>query len=77
MRTTMDKAGRIVIPAAIRDAVGLTAGVVDVVVDGAGVRIEIDAPDRLVEVDGRLVIGASGQALSVDEVRELRLADQR
>lgn len=73
----MDKAGRIVIPAALRERVGLIPGQVDLILDGNGIRIEIDAPDNLIEKDGRLVIRASGTALTPDDVRELRLADQR
>ncbi|WP_337000688.1 MULTISPECIES: AbrB/MazE/SpoVT family DNA-binding domain-containing protein [unclassified Microbacterium] len=77
MRTTMDKAGRIVIPAALRERVGLVPGPVDLILDGNGIRIEIEAPDNLIEKDGRLVIRSSGITLTPDAVRELRLADQR
>jgi AbrB family looped-hinge helix DNA binding protein len=76
MQATMDKAGRIVIPAALRERVGLVPGPVDLVIDGNGIRIEIDAPDNLVEKDGRLIV-SGGPILSVDDIRELRLADQR
>ena len=72
----MDKAGRIVIPAALRERVGLIPGPVDLILDGNAIRIEIDAPDNLIEKDGRLII-TGGPTLTVDEVRELRLADQR
>jgi AbrB family looped-hinge helix DNA binding protein len=57
MRTTIDKAGRIVIPAGIRDRTGLTAGTeVEVTEDQLGVRIErvADGP-RLMKVGRRLV----------------------
>lgn len=77
MRITMDKAGRIVIPASLRERVGLIPGPVDLILDGNGIRIEIDAPDNLIEKDGRLVIASSGAALTPDDIRELRLADQR
>ncbi|WP_026049612.1 AbrB/MazE/SpoVT family DNA-binding domain-containing protein [Microbacterium algeriense] len=77
MRATMDKAGRIVIPASLRERVGLIPGPVDLILDGNGIRIEIDAPDNLIEKDGRLVIASSGAALTPDDIRELRLADQR
>ncbi|WP_231555058.1 AbrB/MazE/SpoVT family DNA-binding domain-containing protein [Microbacterium sp. ZOR0019] len=76
MRATMDKAGRIVIPAALRERVGLIPGPVDLILDGNAIRIEIDAPDNVIEKDGRLVI-TGGPTLTVDEIRELRLADQR
>lgn len=73
----MDKAGRIVIPATLRERVGLVPGPVDLVLDGNGIRIEIEAPDNLVEKDGRLVVRSSGSTLTPDDVREFRLADQR
>lgn len=76
MKATIDKAGRIVIPAALRERVGLVPGPVDLVLDGNGIRIEIDAPDNLIEKDGRLVI-TGGPALTAEDIRELRLADQR
>ena len=41
MRTTIDKAGRVVIPASIRDRAGLTPGAeLEVSVDETGIRIE-------------------------------------
>jgi AbrB family looped-hinge helix DNA binding protein len=57
MRTTIDKAGRVVIPAAIRDRAGLTAGSeLEVTQDDLGVRLERVAPaPRLVRVGRRLV----------------------
>ncbi|MFF1539871.1 AbrB/MazE/SpoVT family DNA-binding domain-containing protein [Microbacterium sp. NPDC058269] len=76
MKATMDKAGRIVIPAALRERVGLIPGPVDLILDGNGIRIEIEAPDNLIEKGGRLVI-TGGPTLTVDDIRELRLADQR
>lgn len=77
MQTTIDKAGRVIIPATIRARLGLVPGPVDIVIDGAGVRIEVVAPDRVAERDGRLVIDADGPALTPEDIRELRLADQR
>ena len=57
MRTTIDKAGRIVVPKSLRDAMGLEAGqeVELTLTDG---RIEIDVPAidvRLERRDGLLV----------------------
>lgn len=77
MRTTIDKAGRVIIPAAVRARLGLVPGPVDIVIDGTGVRIDVPAPDHLVERDGRIMIGADGPALTAEDIRELRLADQR
>jgi AbrB family looped-hinge helix DNA binding protein len=57
MRTTIDKAGRVVIPAVIRDRVGLTAGTeLEITVEDTSVRIErIASAPRLVKVGKRLV----------------------
>ncbi|UGS28568.1 AbrB/MazE/SpoVT family DNA-binding domain-containing protein [Microbacterium resistens] len=74
----MDKAGRIVIPAQIRERLGMVPGPVDMVIDGNGIRIEIETHDDLVEDDdGRLVIRATGVPLTTEMIREMRLADQR
>ncbi|MGX1933570.1 AbrB/MazE/SpoVT family DNA-binding domain-containing protein [Microbacterium resistens] len=78
MKTTIDKAGRIVIPAQIRERLGMVPGPVDMVIDGNGIRIEIETHDDLVEDDdGRLVIRATGVPLTTEMIREMRLADQR
>jgi AbrB family looped-hinge helix DNA binding protein len=77
MHTTIDKAGRVIIPAALRARLGLVPGPVEIAIDGAGVRIEPIAPNNLALRDGRMVIAASGPPLSADDIRELRLADQR
>ncbi|MEZ3161877.1 AbrB/MazE/SpoVT family DNA-binding domain-containing protein [Microbacterium sp. BWT-B31] len=77
MQSTIDKAGRVIIPAAVRARLGLVPGPVDIVVEGTGVRIEAVAPDNLAERDGRLVIAGDGPSISADDIRELRLADQR
>ena len=57
MRTTIDKAGRVVIPAAIRERLGLNPGAeLEVAVDEFGVRLERVAPGpRLVKVGRRTV----------------------
>lgn len=57
MRTTIDKAGRVVIPASVRDRVGLTPGTtLEITVDEFGVRLEPVAPGpRLVKVGRRMV----------------------
>lgn len=77
MRTTIDKAGRVVIPSAIRDRVGLHAGNVELSIDGTAVRIEPIAGGTLVETDGLLTISGSGEVPSAEAIRELRLGDQR
>jgi AbrB family looped-hinge helix DNA binding protein len=78
MRTTIDKAGRLVIPREIRRQVGLAGGdEVDVEVDGAGIHIEPVAGSELVEKDGLLIIrGSPGSRLTDAMVRELIDADR-
>jgi len=77
MRSTIDKAGRLVIPKALRDSLGLVPGEVEVTPDGAGLHIEPLAGDELDEEDGLLVIPATGVTVSDDLVRTLRDANQR
>ncbi len=57
MKTTIDKAGRVVIPAVVRDRAGLTAGAeLEVTVEDSVIRLERIAPGpRLVKVGRRLV----------------------
>jgi AbrB family looped-hinge helix DNA binding protein len=76
MRAAIDKAGRLVIPKALRDSLGLVPGEVEVTPDGAGLHIEPLANDYLADEDGFLVIPAEA---SIDDelVRTLRDADQR
>ncbi|HEX5107901.1 MAG TPA: AbrB/MazE/SpoVT family DNA-binding domain-containing protein [Vicinamibacterales bacterium] len=57
MRGTIDKAGRVVIPAPIRERAGFTPGaVLEITEDEFGIRIErVAAGPRLVRVGRRLV----------------------
>jgi hypothetical protein len=50
---------------------------VDVVAQGAGLRVEPITGDELAEEDGRLVIPSGGGHIDEDTVRVLRDADQR
>ncbi len=77
MREAIDKAGRLVIPKALRDRLGLRPGTVAVVTDGAALRVEPLVGESLDEGDGRLVVTASGELIDDETVRELRHADQR
>jgi AbrB family looped-hinge helix DNA binding protein len=76
MRAAIDNAGRLVIPKALRDSLGLVPGEVEVTPDGAGLHVEPLANDELAEEDGFLVIPAD-VPVSDELVRTLRDADQR
>ena len=77
MKTTIDKAGRLVVPKALRDRLGLHAGPVEIHADGASLRVEPITGKNLERRSGRLVIPASGMKLNDEGVRALRDADQR
>lgn len=57
MKTTIDKAGRVVIPAVMRERAGLYAGSeLEITADELGIRLErVAAGPRLVKVGRRLV----------------------
>lgn len=57
MRTTIDKAGRVVIPAPLRERAGLTAGAeLEITADEQGIRLErVAEGPRLVRIGKRLV----------------------
>jgi AbrB family looped-hinge helix DNA binding protein len=77
MKATIDKAGRLVIPKVLRERLGLRPGVVDVVADGAGIRVEPLAVESLEQRGQRLVIPASGTSIDDETVRSLRDGGQR
>lgn len=77
MQATIDSAGRLVIPKMLRDRIGLRPGVVEVTIDGAGLRVEPRAGDDLEERQGRLLVPRSGAAIDDEFVRGLRDADRR
>ncbi len=77
MRSTIDKAGRVVVPKQLRDQAGLVPGEVEITIDGSGLRLEPVAGSGLVEDCGRLVIPAEGAEVDDDLVRSLRDADRR
>lgn len=57
MKTTIDKAGRVVIPAALRDRAGLAAGTeIEVTLEDSVLRLErVAMGPRLVKIGRRLV----------------------
>ena len=63
MRSTIDKAGRLIIPKTLRDQLGLRPGDVELTADGAALRVEPVHDDTLVESVGRLVIPASSTSI--------------
>jgi AbrB family looped-hinge helix DNA binding protein len=77
MKTTIDKAGRLVIPRPLRDRIGLAGGdTVEIELDGAGLRIRPVAGNELREEGGLLVIPAIGASIDDTLVRELIDADR-
>ena len=77
MRSTIDKAGRLVIPKPLRDQLGLQPGDVELTADGAALRVVPVHDDTLVEAGGRLVIPASGATVGDELVQALRDFDRR
>jgi AbrB family looped-hinge helix DNA binding protein len=78
MRTTIDAAGRLVIPRELRARVGLLAGgEVEVDILGAAVVIEPVLGHDLLREGAYIVIPATGEPIDDAGVREVRLADQR
>jgi len=72
MRTTIDKAGRLVIPRSLRNRIGLAGGgEVEIELDGAALRIEPVAGTELREDGGLLFIPTTGASIDDALVREL------
>ena len=67
MRTTIDRAGLLVIPRRLRDLIGLAGGgEVEIELDGGAIRIEPVGGSSLREEDGLLVIPSAGTSPSAD-----------
>jgi bifunctional DNA-binding transcriptional regulator/antitoxin component of YhaV-PrlF toxin-antitoxin module len=77
MRGSIDRAGRVAVPKALRDQLGLVPGPVEIEADGAALRIEPVTRKEFVEKGGRIAIPSPGYSLTDGEVRGLRLSDQR
>ena len=71
MKTTMDSAGRLVIPKGIRAEIGVGAGPVNIEVDGSGIRIEPITGDLLVERDGLWLTPSSSEKITDETVRQM------
>lgn len=65
------------IPKQLRDHLGLRPGPIEVVADGTDLRVRSVADDTLGGAGDRLVIPATGTAVSDDDVQALRDADRR
>jgi AbrB family looped-hinge helix DNA binding protein len=78
MRTTIDKAGRVVIPSAIRERAAFAPGTeLDVTIDDLGVRLErVAPPPRLVKVGRRLVARPTAPADGRSRVNVAELVEE-
>ena len=78
MRTTIDKAGRIVVPKAMRDELGLSGGQeVEIVLADGRIEIEpVTSHIRLERRDGRLV-GVSDREMPVLTAEQVRAVLER
>jgi AbrB family looped-hinge helix DNA binding protein len=78
MRGTIDKAGRVVIPAPVRERAGLSPGTeLEITADELGVRIARVAPGpRLVKVGRRLVARPTADANSRPSVDVAALIEE-
>jgi len=76
MITTIDRAGRVVIPKALREQVGL-ANAIEITVEADRIVITPPAVRPVRDERGRLRLPATGAPLSVDDLREARLNAQR
>lgn len=78
MITTIDAAGRVVIPKALRELAGLVPGAeLTIEIDGAGLRIEPAVGVGLAKKGRFLVIPASDQTIDDEVVDRLRRKGQR
>ncbi|HLS33482.1 MAG TPA: AbrB/MazE/SpoVT family DNA-binding domain-containing protein [Brevibacterium sp.] len=81
MRTTIDAAGRIVVPKPVRDAMGLTAGrAIDVVYTDGRIEIDLAPADVTIDADEeipRLVSTEKLERLTDEQVRDVLEATRR
>jgi AbrB family looped-hinge helix DNA binding protein len=78
MKATIDKAGRIVIPSAIRNRAGLKPGTtLQVIMDDIGIRLVPSGPEpRLVRRRKRLVAKAASRNQKLPEVDLAAMVDE-
>lgn len=78
MKTTIDKAGRVVIPAAIRAKVGLRPGAeIDVLVDEGSIRLVRAVPGpKLVRIGKRLVARPTADPKRLPPVDVARIIEE-
>jgi AbrB family looped-hinge helix DNA binding protein len=73
MKTTIDKAGRVVIPAAIRERAGLKSGMeLDVILDDVAIRLIPAGPEPKLLRRGRRLVAKP--AMKPEELPEVDLA---
>jgi len=81
MRTTIDAAGRIVVPKPVRDAMGLTAGrAIDVVYTDGRIEIELAPADVTIDTEEgmpRLLPNERLEDLTDEQVRDVLEATRR
>jgi AbrB family looped-hinge helix DNA binding protein len=78
MKTTIDSAGRLVVPKALRDRLGLEPGsTVDISPYGAGLQLmAVSRTARVRTIDGA-VVAESDTAITDEDVFELLESDRR
>jgi len=77
MKTTIDKAGRVVIPAAIREKAGFTAGTkLEVVVDDLSVRLIRTATPAAIKRRGKRLVVKPAAASSAPAIDVQRLIEE-
>jgi AbrB family looped-hinge helix DNA binding protein len=78
MRTTIDKAGRVVIPAALRERAGFVPGAeLEVALEDSTIRLErVAPPPRLVKVGRRLVARPTAPAGARPDVDVAALVEE-
>lgn len=77
MKSTIDRAGRLVIPRVLRDRIGLAqGGEVEIELDGAAIRIAPVAGSELHEESGLLLIPSTGDRITASDVNALIDADR-